>query len=143
FECPDPLPVFADPRKMEIILFNLLSNAFKHTPDGGRISFSVTESELEILVSVTDTGRGIAPEVGDRLFEKYYQAGDGSSRQGFGIGLYLVRRLMVDHRALKGAAYAGKFLLLAVRLANPTTYPLNVPLSSTIVVIDVNKMPAP
>ena len=54
-----------------------------------------------------------------------------------------VFRLVVDHRALKGAAYAGKFLLLAVRLANPTTYPLNVPLSSTIVVIDVNKMPAP
>ena len=107
FECPDPLPVFADPRKMEIILFNLLSNAFKHTPDGGRISFSVTESELEILVSVTDTGRGIAPEVGDRLFEKYYQAGDGSSRQGFGIGLYLVRRLIEDH----GGAVSYKSIL--------------------------------
>ncbi len=54
-----------------------------------------------------------------------------------------VFRLTVDHKALKGATYAGKFLLVAVRLANPTTYPLNVPLSSTIVVIEANKIPAP
>ena len=54
-----------------------------------------------------------------------------------------VFRISVDHRALKGVAYAGKFLLLAVRLSNPTTYPLNVPLSSAIVVIEANKIPAP
>ena len=60
--------------------------------------------------------------------------------QGTRAGVF---KLSIDHKALKGAAYAGKFLLVAVRLANPTTYPLNVPLSSAIVVIEASKMPAP
>lgn len=50
-------------------------------------------------------------------------------------------KLSVDYKALKTAAYAGKFLLLAVKFANPTTYQLNPPLSSAIVVIDVMKIP--
>ena len=50
-------------------------------------------------------------------------------------------KLSVDYKALKTAAYAGKFLLLAVKFANPTTYQLNAPLSSAIVVIDVMKIP--
>lgn len=99
FDCPTALPMIADREKLEIILFNLLSNAFKNTPDGGRISMTVEDSQGEVVVLVSDTGRGIAPEVGERLFEKYFQAdkpGQGI-RQGFGIGLYLVRRLMEDH----------------------------------------------
>jgi hypothetical protein len=60
--------------------------------------------------------------------------------QGTRAGVF---KLSIDHKALKAAAYAGKFLLVAVRLANPTTYPLNVPLSSAIVVIEASKMPAP
>jgi hypothetical protein len=54
-----------------------------------------------------------------------------------------VFKLSVDHRALKATGYAGKFLLVAVRLANPTTYPLNLSLSSSIVVIETSKLPAP
>lgn len=50
-------------------------------------------------------------------------------------------KLSVDYKALKSAAYAGKFLLLAVKFANPTTYQLNSPLSSAIVVVDVMKIP--
>ena len=98
FQCSDPLPLFADREKMEIILFNLLSNAFKNTPDEGQISFSVEEASGDVVVLIKDTGRGIAPEVGDRLFEKYYQAGVQGARQGFGIGLYLVRRLIEEHQ---------------------------------------------
>jgi signal transduction histidine kinase/ligand-binding sensor domain-containing protein/DNA-binding response OmpR family regulator len=99
FHCPGALPLIADREKLEIILFNLLSNAFKNTPDGGRITMTVLDSQGEVVVRVSDTGNGIAPEIGDRLFEKYYQAekpGQGG-RQGFGIGLYLVRRLMEEH----------------------------------------------
>ncbi len=100
FHCPDSLPLIADREKMEIILFNLLSNAFKNTPDGGRISFSVEESDGDVVIVIADTGKGIAPEVGDRLFEKYYQTGHSGqgARQGFGIGLYLVRRLIEEHQ---------------------------------------------
>jgi hypothetical protein len=60
--------------------------------------------------------------------------------QGTRAGVF---KLSIDHKALKGAAYAGKFLLVSVRLANPTTYPLNAALSSAIVVIEANKMPSP
>ena len=102
FHCLEALPMVADREKLEIIMFNLLSNAFKNTPDGGRISLTVQESEGNVVVFVSDTGKGISAEVGDRLFEKYYQAekpGQGG-RQGFGIGLYLVRRLMEEHGGL-------------------------------------------
>jgi signal transduction histidine kinase/DNA-binding response OmpR family regulator/streptogramin lyase len=100
FSCPDPLLLLADREKLEIIFFNLLSNAFKNTPDGGRISFSVQATEADVVVVIADTGRGIAPEIGDRLFEKYYQAGADGARQGFGIGLYLVRRLIEEHQGM-------------------------------------------
>lgn len=60
--------------------------------------------------------------------------------QGTRTGVF---KLSIDHKALKGAAYAGKFLLVSVRLTNPTTYPLNAGLSSAIVVIEANKMPSP
>ncbi|HJT73752.1 MAG TPA: two-component regulator propeller domain-containing protein [Chitinophaga sp.] len=100
FECPEtPLPIYVDREKIEIVLFNLLSNAFKFTPQGGAVTFRVTETEDNASVSVTDTGCGIPPEAGDDLFRKFYQVKSANtpSRSGFGIGLYLVRHFMDQH----------------------------------------------
>ncbi|PTQ97898.1 signal transduction histidine kinase [Mucilaginibacter yixingensis] len=101
FIAPDaPLLIYGDREKLEIILFNLLSNALKFTPPGGRITLELEdESDGEIKIKVSDTGCGIAPEEGERLFEQFYQSRSGGRpvKAGFGIGLYLAHRFAQQH----------------------------------------------
>ena len=95
----EDIEVYADREKMEIILFNLLSNAFKFTPNGGRISLKIIEHESEIEIHIEDTGSGISPEAGQRLFEKFYQpVGNAVMTSGFGIGLFLVKKFTEAHQ---------------------------------------------
>ncbi|MBC7888761.1 MAG: response regulator [Ferruginibacter sp.] len=92
------LELFVDREKVEIALFNLLSNAFKNTPENGRICFTVTEQENKVAISIEDTGCGIPVEAGDKLFEKFYQVKENNMRSvGFGIGLYLVKKFIAAH----------------------------------------------
>ena len=95
----DMLPIFADREKIEIALFNLLSNAFKYTPDGGTIKFDVAESEELAVLSVEDSGCGISPGIGERLFNRFYQDPNQnhSLKGGFGIGLFLVKSFIESH----------------------------------------------
>jgi PAS domain S-box-containing protein len=81
---------------------NLLANALKFTPEGGSVSVAVTEAPEQpefLQVSVADTGRGIAREELDRIFDRLYQvkAGDAAAGQGIGLGLYLCRELVLLH----------------------------------------------
>jgi DNA-binding response OmpR family regulator len=87
--------VFADKEKVEIILFNLFSNAFKFTPNGGTISIAIEAIENTVEVTVKDNGCGIADEVGNRLFQPFYQGNlqENNHPTGFGIGLYLSKKL--------------------------------------------------
>ena len=87
------LPI--DRTYVEMILTNLLSNAFKFTPDGGEITLSVWKKENYFGFTVKDTGVGIAPEKLARIFERFYQASEG--RKGSGIGLSLVKCLVEKH----------------------------------------------
>lgn len=87
------LPI--DRTYVEMILTNLLSNAFKFTPDGGEITLSVWKKENCFGFTVKDTGVGIAPEKLARIFERFYQASEG--RKGSGIGLSLVKCLVEKH----------------------------------------------
>jgi two-component system, NarL family, sensor histidine kinase BarA len=90
-----------DPGKLRQILYNLLSNAVKFTPDGGRVTLRAHMEGRQLVLSVTDTGIGIAEEDRDRIFEKFRQAGvpgqtDGiltREHQGTGLGLSIVREL--------------------------------------------------
>ena len=86
--------------KIEIALFNLISNAIKYTPEGGKIIFRVTETETEVEISVCDNGYGIPKEAASHLFEKFYQASSekGPAKTGFGIGLYLVKHFVEGHK---------------------------------------------
>ena len=95
-----PLEVFADREKLEIILYNLLSNAFKFTPSGGKILFRVEDAGTEVKVEVKDTGLGIPAEAGGRLFEKFFQVRGkgGGGEAGFGIGLYLAKHFTEAHQ---------------------------------------------
>jgi DNA-binding response OmpR family regulator/anti-sigma regulatory factor (Ser/Thr protein kinase) len=100
FECSnDTLEIYADPQKLEIILYNLLSNALKYTPDAGSIRLEVLESEAAAEIVVTDTGVGIPKAAGARLFEKFYQPErkNNAGKEGFGIGLYLVKHFTEQH----------------------------------------------
>jgi DNA-binding response OmpR family regulator/nitrogen-specific signal transduction histidine kinase len=101
FDCPrQDLDLYADREKLGIILYNLLSNALKYTPEGGSIVLQVRETERDVVFHVQDTGIGIDKETGDQLFEKFYRASGQAitAQKGFGIGLYLVKHLTAQHK---------------------------------------------
>ncbi|HKQ62055.1 MAG TPA: ATP-binding protein [Candidatus Polarisedimenticolaceae bacterium] len=85
-----------DPGMFRQVLINLLSNAVKFTPAGGRVAVRTRRSGDELVVTVEDSGIGIAPEHHERIFEEFYQV-DGSYARtygGTGLGLALVRRMV-------------------------------------------------
>ncbi|QEM02492.1 response regulator [Mucilaginibacter rubeus] len=92
----DCLNVYIDREKTEIVLFNLLSNAMKFTPKLGTIRVCAGEFEQTVSIIVEDTGCGIPPEVGEKLFSRFYQVSDlaSTSNGGFGLGLYLVKNFV-------------------------------------------------
>lgn len=87
--------VLFDENYLDLIVNNLLSNAFKYTPNGGRITVKLYLKEKQLVLQVTDTGIGIPPEKQDRIFERFYQMENG--HEGSGIGLSLVQRLVELH----------------------------------------------
>ncbi len=101
FVCDNPeLQLYVDREKMEIVLYNLISNAIKFTPPGGAITFKVQELSNTVELQVQDTGCGIPAEATARLFEKFYQVTTARAPliPGFGIGLYLVRHFIEAHK---------------------------------------------
>lgn len=84
-----------DKTYVEMIITNLLSNAFKFTPDGGEITLSAWKKENSFGLTIKDTGIGIQPEKLTRIFERFYQANE--DRKGSGIGLSLVKCLVEKH----------------------------------------------
>ncbi|MBN2365375.1 MAG: response regulator [Calditrichaeota bacterium] len=117
----DPVRVYVDPEMMEKVVNNLLSNALKFTPSGGRIEVSVFNppvsplpsghrtgmhkggnkggSGKKIVIRVSDTGPGISPDKLNRIFDRFYQTDDSISRihEGTGIGLALTKELVELH----------------------------------------------
>nr|WP_295870299.1 two-component regulator propeller domain-containing protein [uncultured Chitinophaga sp.] len=93
------IEIYGDSEKLEIAIFNLLSNAFKFTPDNGTIIFEVDEAADTVTIVIRDSGCGIDGDAGDRIFEKFRQAQDRkeSLQTGFGIGLYLVKHFIEKH----------------------------------------------
>jgi PAS domain S-box-containing protein len=106
----EPVRVHADPVRIAQVVSNLLNNAAKYTPDGGRIALSLRREGAAAAIRVRDNGIGIAPELLPRLFEKFSQ-GPGSlerSRGGLGIGLALARTLVELHGGSIEAHSAGE-----------------------------------
>ena len=99
-DIPDGLPlVLADPDRIGQVLDNLLSNALKFTTKGG-ITVSAVDKGDFVMVSVKDTGSGIAKEEHDKIFDKFYQikVGSGYPAKGTGLGLAIVKSIIESHR---------------------------------------------
>ncbi|HYM66038.1 MAG TPA: ATP-binding protein, partial [Patescibacteria group bacterium] len=92
-EHPGELAVLADQRLLNQVLLNLLSNAIRHTPPGGTVTLSAARGADSIAIEVRDTGRGIAKEDLERVFDEFYQAPNHASG-GTGLGLTISRRLV-------------------------------------------------
>jgi PAS domain S-box-containing protein len=94
-----PIWVLADEARLQQVYWNLLSNAVKFTPENGRITITVSDTDKHFTVAISDTGRGISPEFLPRLFDRFSQQDAGSTRNfaGLGIGLTIARHLITMH----------------------------------------------
>ncbi|MGI6701928.1 MAG: ATP-binding protein [Christensenellales bacterium] len=79
------------------VVINILDNAIKFTPDGGRIDISLKKSEEFAVFSVSDSGRGIDPEEKDKIFEKFYKCDPSRNTSGNGLGLSIVKKILDLH----------------------------------------------
>ena len=93
-DCPEDLTVFHDSKWTSEALFNLLDNAVKYTPAGGKIAVSVVLWEMYVEVKVTDTGKGISESNQAAIFRRFYREEEVHEQQGVGIGLYLAREIV-------------------------------------------------
>lgn len=123
----ESLLIEIDPTRIAQVVGNLLTNAAKYTPAGGRITLTVRKEGGHAIVAVTDSGVGLAPESQEEIFEMFNQVGRnmGLSQGGLGIGLALVRQLLALHGGSVTASSegVGKGSTFTLRL------PLGVPAS--------------
>jgi signal transduction histidine kinase len=111
-EIEDGLPeVMLDPERMAQVLGNLLDNALRHTPGGGRVVVRVRQQGDAVTFTVTDSGPGVPPEQIPHLFERFWRGDPSRSRRtgGSGLGLAITRRIVEGHggRAWAGNAVGG------------------------------------
>ncbi len=120
-DLPERLDVDLDPRRFRQVIGNLVSNAVRHTSAGGMVTISLRTVGAGALVSVTDTGEGIAPEHLGRVFERFWRADASRTRTtgGTGLGLAIARQLVVAH---------GGDLTVESELGCGTTFVVSLPL---------------
>ncbi|WP_316792664.1 two-component regulator propeller domain-containing protein [Pedobacter frigoris] len=92
-----PILVLFDKEQLEKVVFNLLSNAFKFTPENGQITLEANVTGDEAIIEVSDTGKGISPDYFDKLFTNYFQVDDALQNTGYGIGLALSKHIVELH----------------------------------------------
>lgn len=124
FECEEEdLDIYADKDKLEIVFFNLLSNALKFTPKGGFVKFSVKTLGRRVQIEVSDSGPGIPAHVGEKLFDKFYKVMSNESlKMGFGIGLYLAKNFVELHKgkiSFRSNQGKGTIFLIDIPVGEP------------------------
>jgi PAS domain S-box-containing protein len=99
-EAKEPCLTAVDPDKMQRVLMNLLANAFKFVPDGGRVRCTVRQSSSELTISVDDSGPGVKPELRTAIFERFRQGDGGTNRKvgGTGLGLAIAKEFVEMHK---------------------------------------------
>jgi len=97
---PSDIPdIYADRERIIQVVMNLLSNATKYTPEGGKILIRAEKKEEEVLFLIADNGYGIPLEAHDKVFEKFFQADSIMSQRvgGSGLGLTIARGIVEEH----------------------------------------------
>jgi len=104
--------VSVDPFRIRQVIFNLLSNALRHTPEGGKIYIKTLSDEKEVTVLIQDTGDGLSPEEAASVFNRFYRADRSRSREtgGTGLGLSIVKAIIEAHGGRVKAQSDGKNL---------------------------------
>jgi signal transduction histidine kinase len=96
---PERLPlVRGDQDRLESVLYNLLDNAVKYAPHGGRVLVRAVVRPAEVEISVEDEGPGIPPAERQHVFQPYYRVAAGSTSKGSGLGLYICEAIVAAHR---------------------------------------------
>jgi two-component system NtrC family sensor kinase len=96
---PNLMPLRANPIRIRQMLDNLVGNAIKYTPNGGRILVSISMQDKQIVLKVQDTGPGISQDEQSRVFEKFYRATNApDSVPGSGLGLAIVKSIVDSHQ---------------------------------------------
>jgi PAS domain S-box-containing protein len=132
---PEVGATMADPDRLRQIMWNLLSNAVRFTPRGGRITVTASRTGSRIAICVRDTGVGIAPEHLPHIFERFTQVDSSTSRShgGLGLGLAIVRHLVESHGGTVEAQSDG--------LGHGTTFSVGLPIRAVNPARDEHDMP--
>jgi len=117
---------------MDKILFNLLSNAFKYTSAEGFITIDLTANDTSAVITITDTGQGIAPEHLDKIFDRYYQVNNAEMNLGSGVGLAFTKRLVELHH--------GEISVKS-QFGSGSTFTVSIPMAAEIYRDDVKSDP--
>jgi signal transduction histidine kinase len=131
-DLPSELPeVMADQRRIGQVLGNLLTNALRHTPSGGRVTLSAAVSEGAVQVTVTDTGPGIPPEDLPFIFERFWRGEKSRSRAGggAGLGLAIAKHLVQAHGGEIGVESPSTEGLKMDEVREGATFYFSLPLS--------------
>jgi signal transduction histidine kinase len=105
----EEIKLWYDVRQMQKVINNLLSNAFKNTGEQGEIALSIRQTDAGVVIEIADTGVGIAPGHIDKVFDRFYQAGEADSLTGSGIGLALTKGIIDLHGGeIKVSSRQGK-----------------------------------
>jgi len=106
---PAPEETLGDSMRLQQVVWNLLTNAIKFTPEGGRVELRMESSADQIRITVSDTGKGIEPEFMSFVFDRFRQADPSNARRvgGLGLGLSLVKHLVELHGGTITAASEG------------------------------------
>jgi signal transduction histidine kinase len=131
-EAPESLPSMFDAEKLQRVLLNLLANAFKFVPDGGRIRTTLRQDGERAVLTVEDNGPGVKPELREVIFERFRQGEGGLTRRfgGTGLGLTIARSfvelhggtILVDASPLGGARFT-----VVLPLVSPSGIPADAP----------------
>lgn len=93
-DCEEEMFIRHDSKWTEEAIYNVLDNALKYTESGGKIHIQAERQELFVKLSISDTGKGIAPERQAEIFTRFYREPEVHDKPGVGIGLYLARTIM-------------------------------------------------
>jgi two-component system OmpR family sensor kinase len=119
-----PAQVRGEPEALRVLLRNLLDNAVKYTPAAGRIDVSLEPAQGRLVLTLEDSGPGIAPEERERVFDRFYRASNSASETGSGLGLAIVQAIAARHGARLELAHSQRLGGLRVSVSFPSIPPL-------------------